>query len=533
MDRQRSVSLWILVALLGCAAAPGGCNALTGADDYTIDNDSDDDDDGDDDGNDGPSGPGGPTGGETTGGETTGGEATSSGGSTGEQPGTLGAAPGVYITEVALYQAVKRPLMQGGQPASSSVPVVAGRDALVRVFTSVDGGYDGAPVTARLFVGEGSAPIELTQSVGASSDATLGSTLNFAVPGSAITQGAGWRVEIGRAGGAGGPSAYWPGTGFEPLGAQSVGASLKVHLIPVSYGADGSNRLPDISGDQIERYRSRFYAMYPAPQVEITVHQAVGWNNGIYPNGSGWDSLLNAIASLREDENAANDVYYYGIFAPASNIGAFCGGGCVAGLGMIGGPSDSYSRAAIGLGFGGDDSTDTAVHEIGHTHGREHAPCQVGNADPSYPYSGGASGVWGYDLIKQQLHGPNTPDLMGYCFPFWISDYNYKAFASRMQFVNGAQVSIPTEKMNLTYDRVAVGADGEATWLDPIELRTPPLGESTEVAVSTEQGDEVVDGAFFPYDHLPGGVLLVQRPAAGIIAVSASLAGKFVLATKP
>ena len=43
--------------------------------------------------------------------------------------------------------------------------------------------------------------------------------------------------------------------------------------------------------------------------------------------------------------------------------------GCVAGLGFVGGPSDSWARAAIGLGFTGDNAAETAVHELGHNHG--------------------------------------------------------------------------------------------------------------------------------------------------------------------
>ena len=74
-------------------------------------------------------------------------------------------------------------------------------------------------------------------------------------------------------------------------------------------------------------------------------------NSDVSANGSGWDSLLDAIASMRQQDNAPDDVYYYGIFAPASTMGNYCGFGCVSGLGMIGGPGDSYSRAAIGLGI--------------------------------------------------------------------------------------------------------------------------------------------------------------------------------------
>ncbi len=88
----------------------------------------------------------------------------------------------------------------------------------------------------------------------------------------------------------------------------------------------------------------------------------------------------------------------------------FCGGGCVAGLGMIGGSQDAYSRAAIGLGYSGEIATETAVHEIGHTHGRQHSPCGgAQGTDPAYPYQDGSIGVWGYDLLDKNSSLPASP----------------------------------------------------------------------------------------------------------------------------
>ena len=63
---------------------------------------------------------------------------------------TAQTAQGVSIQEVAIYQGVKRSLMVGGQAVDSDVPLVAGRDALVRVFYATDSGYSGGEITARL-----------------------------------------------------------------------------------------------------------------------------------------------------------------------------------------------------------------------------------------------------------------------------------------------------------------------------------------------------------------------------------------------
>ena len=68
-------------------------------------------------------------------------------------------------------------------------------------------------------------------------------------------------------------------------------------------------------------------------------------------------------------------------------------------------------------------------HELGHTMSLNHAACgsAIGGLDPSFPYSGGSIGVWGYDFRDGgKLVPPDYTDLMGYCNQrYWISDYNF------------------------------------------------------------------------------------------------------------
>jgi hypothetical protein len=300
-----------------------------------------------------------------------------------------------------------------------------------------------------------------------------------------------------------------------------------VTLVPIAYGGDGSNRLPDTSPGQLGAYEAGLRAQYPVPKVELDVRPAVTWNGDVSPGGSGWDGLLDAIANLRADDNPPADVYYYGVFAPAPSMDAYCGSGCVAGLGMIGGAGDEYSRAAIGLGFSGHDSVHTAVHEIGHSHGRYHTPCGgAAGADDAYPHPGAAIGVWGYDIVTGAFFSPEaTKDFMSYCEPAWVSDYTFAALLDRLQSVNGAALVFPAESLDRTYERVRIGAGGAITWLEDLSMHRPPLGDSVPVTVQGESGSATLEARYYPYDHLPGGVLLWPRPAGASSAMQVVLDG--------
>ena len=479
-------------SLLSLGAVGGilssGCNLITGADKFTI------------------------AGGGTTssdGGSALATTTVAGTGGSGAANSALTNATGVTIQSIAFYQAVKSTVMLGGNQIVPLADLVAGRPAVVRLFTTVTSPSGGA-ITARLRIGT-HAPIDVPVSaVQTSTDAAISSTINFSVPAEDMDVGDSYNVallEDKSTSTAPESAAKYPLSGNEALPIKTTGP-VKVTLIPIQYGADGSNRLPITTAAQIEIYRARFFQLYPTTEVDITVGPVFPWTEAVGPGGDGWSDLLDALSNKRVSSSAAFDEFYFGVFRPADTIDAYCGGGCTAGLGFIGDPSQVSTRAAIGLDFGGSDSADTAVHEVGHNHGRQHSPCGgAGDPDPSYPYAGGVIGAWGMDLTDMSLKEPSTyHDMMGYCDNVWISDYVYQSILGFQQSLYSSDVYFPPGSRNQIYQRVLVDPTG-AKLKGSSKLDYPAIGPTLPVTLTTTHGTTTVEGVFYAFDHLSGGTL--------------------------
>jgi hypothetical protein len=425
-------------------------------------------------------------------------------------------AEGLTITEVSIYQGVKIALIKdGARVTKQNADVIAGREGMLRVFVRPEASWSSHAITGVLTLtsATGSKKIETTATPStASSETALTSTINFDIPPDRIEPDTKFSVALRDPGKTSGDGTAK--TGDESFNARNTGPALKIVIVPVKYGADGSGRLPDISAAQIEAYRKAAYTTYPARKVEITVHAEYNWTSGIYASGQGFDSLLNAMVKLRYADKVGPEVYYYGAFSAKSSFSSYCSGGCVTGLcGLSDSASDSSVRACVGIGFTGAETAETMIHEVGHAHGRYHAPCGgVAGADSRFPYSGAKIGAWGWDLVTKKLIDPSkTVDFMSYCNPTWISDYTYKALTERMAFIAGGKsiVTGPAETLRI----VQVAGDGTLKMTD--DTFEAPLPLDAEETVHLEDASGLVSDTraqFVRYDHLPGGFLIMRDP---------------------
>jgi len=224
--------------------------------------------------------------------------------------------------------------------------------------------------------------------------------------------------------------------------------TLDLCIVPIILdGRTGS--VPDVHDYLVHRWPLRNISIRVRAAYQVTSVPRVE------SSGAGWSSVLSEISALRQADLSSS--YYYGVIKVDYGSG-------VAGMGYIGYP------VAIGM----DHSFSVAAHELGHNFGLRHAPCGgASSPDPAYPYTGGIIGTWGYDLGSEQLLSPqSTRDLMSYCTPRWVSDYNYmkvhKVLAPALSRSNESSVARPALLVNGTL------AGGKVT-LHPIQRVERPV----------------------------------------------------------
>jgi hypothetical protein len=495
----------------------------------------------------------------SNGGTDGGASATGDGGGGGTTP--IPAAPtqllsGADVTQVNVYQGSESVIVKSGAASTPGVTLVANRPALFRIFVTPESGFAGGNVTAQLrFEDAGGKALDaLTASAsisGASTETNTNSTINFTVPATDLVENGKWSVALvdtsasETAAGTASPARFPQDGTTAPHGAKNTGG-LKITLVPV---LTSGGSMPDTSAAQLQTLHDIMFSLYPVSDVTITVHSTYNFNGTVSgTNSTGYENVLEDMTALRQSDNPPDDVYYWGTFDPKSTFNAFCQGGCIAGLSTVDEQADdAQDRVSTGIGYTGTDTAFTMAHEIGHAHGRNHAPgCGASGIDSSFPASydatlpsseGGGTfgtiGIIGYDLVNKTFLDPSqTGDVMGYCPPTWVSDYTYKAFFARVQAVNGAADIIGSPNKFTTpqpFHFVNLYDDGTVRWGKPIAMRDKPSGVADHTVTYLGAHGEVLGTAvarLHRFDHSTGGYLIVPEGPAGFASIRITNVGK-------
>lgn len=448
------------------------------------------------------------------------------------QPKTPPLAAGLAIDEVALYQVLKIDLVANGKAAKPSLPIIAGREALFRVFVRPTDTWKPRSVTARLTLttkGQETTFESKRTPAATSTDGALDSTFSFDVPAESIDASTTWKVglfDLAKGAEEGDATAKWPRDDEEvaALGAKSV-ERLKLRVVPIK---TSNNLMADLGANALQSYREYLRRMYPISDIDVAIAPAYTYSGTIpKANGDGWSAMLNNLTSKHKSDRAPDDTYYIGVFRPSASFTEFCRqGSCVSGLGYM--LEDQYVhdvpeyKTSIIVGFTSADAhvvQDSLPHEVGHNHGRKHAPCEnrASDLDPNFPDKSGGIGTWGYDATNAVFFDPKaskTPprDVMSYCSPYWVSGYTYAHLYDRVVAI-GSWKSTTSSASPVRYREMQVRPDGSVAMGSVVERR-PIHALDEDVEIVDDRGRTRTEkGIFIPYDHLPGGALLVPESA--------------------
>ena len=380
------------------------------------------------------------------------------------------------------------------QTFGGAVPLVAGRDALLRIFiVASDTGVAAPEVRVQLYQGSSVVSTTVLPAPAAAAptsvdEGTLSASWNLRVAAALVVPGLGVRVDVDPANRIAETSetdnAWPPGSAAQPVQVRTVDP-IAIRFIPVLQSATGlAGR---VASDNIAQFLDGVNKLLPATSSTAAIAPPYTTSAPAFvanDSNNAWPQVLAEINALRTAEGGTE--IYYGVVQTPYVSG-------IAGLAYING------RAAIGWDrFPG--ATLVVPHELGHSYGRFHSPCGTANViDAAYPYAGGVIGVYGYSAASNTLVPPTAADIMGYCTNAWISDYTFTGMLNYRVAHPAARLAPDgaPEAGLLVWGRIEHGQPVLEPAFDVVAPPALPRGEGTQrLELRGESGEALTTLAF-------------------------------------
>ena len=348
---------------------------------------------------------------------------------------------------------VGQALMAEEDPVTGeSIPLIAEKPALIRVYLNLSGANAVQNVDGALFIEDAQGTVTSVEPLGGpftltgnSQEEDANSTLNF-VPNARLLNGslniwaevdpANVIPESNETNNRVGKASYT----FQP------GPKMRIAWVDVNQGVN--RQIADQGDSDLRRF-------YPVGINDVEYFFQPGFNQplNVLLTPSSYPQYFNALN--RFWDRMTHEGRWVGGTPPdrlygwtAGETTGLCG---VADASWVGG------RGRVATGFALSCGAETMAHELGHivdNQGFRHSPNRPGAQDPQcttnspagpeplYPnYLGlplGSIGVTGFDAANMQLLSPaRNYDFMSYCAPEWISPFNYNKLANGFAPVAG------------------------------------------------------------------------------------------------
>ncbi len=344
-------------------------------------------------------------------------------------------------------------LTQAAQNLRGDVPLIAGRDAALRVFPVGDEVGFFEPRARATFYLDG----EVVHTAALSAlggkiftepkEGAVQASNNATIPGSVIQPGVEMVVELDPDGvvpHAPGSRLRFPDEGRMSFNVVEMPVYHQTIVPTVQNLFSASESIVEwADGMTADHPFFRFaQKVMPIGEMRVTVHEPF-YTSVDLRERTGWNRWLGEIETLWELEGRRG--YYYG--ASPLPRGTWAGG-----LGYY------FTPASVGV-----NRTQTYTHEIGHNMSLRHIDCGgPDQLDLNYPHNPNSIGIHGFDVEAGAVVHPGHVDLMTYCDPTWISDYSFRIALNRRLLVESAQAraaweAIPEEPTIMLWGSLGEG----------------------------------------------------------------------------
>ena len=356
-------------------------------------------------------------------------------------------------------------LTQAVQSREYPVPLVAGEDALLRVFPTAQRNTSARlPAVRASFYLDGSVvhvadiPAQIMRIPTEVDESSLPNSTNAVIPGWVVQPGLEMVIELDPEVALDptlGVQTRIPGSGRLAQNVHAVPA-LDLTLIPFVWDENPDSAIVDLiaamaadpmSHELLEDTRT----LLPVADLDVHAHAPVrtSTNNAI--------TLLSETAAIRAMENGEG---HY--------------------MGMMSRPVVGAAGVALAPGKETFSIPDPRViaHELGHNMSILHAPCGgPASLDPRFPEPDGSIGSWGYDSRGEgRLVDPGTGDLMGYCTPHWVGEFTFTtALQHRLADEEGETQAIRAAPVRSLLLWGGADAEGNPSLESALVVDAPPL----------------------------------------------------------